>query len=136
MKPGDWVCPACGDLQFARNAQCRKCGAGHPDPTSLTPQNQMKPGDWSCPSCGDHQFARNQQCRRCGTPNPGGGMVAWGGDGDSGGKGWGKGRDGDGGKGGKGWDKSWDGDGCGMAIQQGMGMFQPWGDGFQKGYAP
>merc|ERR1719291_991385 len=26
-KPGDWTCTACGDLQFARNAACRKCGA-------------------------------------------------------------------------------------------------------------
>ncbi|CAE8581215.1 unnamed protein product, partial [Polarella glacialis] len=26
-RPGDWDCPKCGDLQFARNAECRKCGA-------------------------------------------------------------------------------------------------------------
>jgi len=24
--PGDWECTACGDMQFARNAECRKCG--------------------------------------------------------------------------------------------------------------
>ncbi|CAE8604114.1 unnamed protein product [Polarella glacialis] len=26
-RPGDWDCPKCGDLQFARNPECRKCGA-------------------------------------------------------------------------------------------------------------
>merc|ERR1719428_1474981 len=25
--PGDWICPHCGDLQFARNQSCRKCQA-------------------------------------------------------------------------------------------------------------
>jgi len=30
MMPGDWTCPACGDHQFARNLQCRKCGADNP----------------------------------------------------------------------------------------------------------
>lgn len=29
-KPGDWNCPVCGDLQFARNRVCRKCGGGRP----------------------------------------------------------------------------------------------------------
>merc|ERR1719350_338542 len=32
MKPGDWVCPNpnCGDIQFERNTQCRKCGMPKP----------------------------------------------------------------------------------------------------------
>ena len=25
---GDWTCPQCNDLQFARNAVCRRCGDG------------------------------------------------------------------------------------------------------------
>jgi len=29
--PGDWYCPRCKDLQFARNMQCRMCGAGKPE---------------------------------------------------------------------------------------------------------
>jgi predicted RNA-binding Zn-ribbon protein involved in translation (DUF1610 family) len=76
-KPGDWYCPNCGDLQFARNQQCRKCGTANPDPEgsaalSQTRPNNVneKPGDWYCPSCGDLQFAKNQQCRKCGTKNP------------------------------------------------------------------
>mmetsp|Transcript_48473 Transcript_48473/g.127996 ORF Transcript_48473/g.127996 Transcript_48473/m.127996 type:complete len:220 (-) Transcript_48473:188-847(-) len=25
-RPGDWICGGCGDLQFRRNHQCRRCG--------------------------------------------------------------------------------------------------------------
>jgi len=78
-KPGDWYCPNCGDLQFAKNLQCRKCGTPTPDPEAAQAaaaafaargsRQEAKPGDWHCTSCGDLQFAKNQQCRRCGTPN-------------------------------------------------------------------
>merc|ERR1712217_835279 len=30
MRNGDWLCPKCGDHQFARNSMCRKCGAEKP----------------------------------------------------------------------------------------------------------
>merc|ERR1712226_337877 len=30
MKEGDWICDACGDHQFARNASCRRCNAPRP----------------------------------------------------------------------------------------------------------
>jgi len=30
LKEGDWICPVCMDLQFARNANCRKCQAPKP----------------------------------------------------------------------------------------------------------
>lgn len=74
------MCPSCGDHQFARNMQCRRCGTPNPgldgnaQPAVSSGAAIMaargKPGDWLCPSCGDHQFAKNQQCRRCGAPNP------------------------------------------------------------------
>lgn len=77
-KPGDWNCPACGDLQFARNTQCRRCGTLKPDgigggfqaPMGGGFQLQNRPGDWDCPNCGDHVFAKNNVCRRCGTTKP------------------------------------------------------------------
>lgn len=90
QKPGDWFCPSCNDLQFARNTQCRKCGAANPDPEgslqaaqaagaktqeSKQPQHPSLPGDWNCPACGDLQFARNEACRKCATPNPQGGFA-------------------------------------------------------------
>lgn len=61
-KPGDWYCPTCDDLQFARNATCRRCGT--PNPT------QRRAGEWNCPGCNEYQFARNNFCRKCGTPRP------------------------------------------------------------------
>jgi len=75
-KPGDWYCPQCNDLQFARNASCRKCGEPNPNPeASMAAVSGLSkptplPGDWHCPNCNDLQFAKNNQCRKCGTPNP------------------------------------------------------------------
>jgi len=61
---GDWNCPTCQDLQFARNEVCRRCGTPKPYGAG------MMPGDWHCPNCNDLQFARNEVCRRCATPKP------------------------------------------------------------------
>merc|ERR1719424_2708456 len=72
---GDWTCPGCGDHQFARNAECRKCGTARPaDMTGMVGAAggtaAQKPGDWFCPACNDLQFAKNSECRKCATPNP------------------------------------------------------------------
>jgi inhibitor of KinA sporulation pathway (predicted exonuclease)/predicted RNA-binding Zn-ribbon protein involved in translation (DUF1610 family) len=96
LRPGDWVCSRCGDHQFARNVNCRRCrapkgsgsGANPPPPPPGGGSAMMgdggsrviKEGDWICPQCNDHQFARNLSCRRCRAPRPanigmgGGGM--------------------------------------------------------------
>lgn len=99
MKPGDWYCPGCNDLQFARNVKCRKCGTANPDPAASEAaaaaggnfrpaggkgggnNQEKKPGDWHCTGCGDLQFARNTECRKCGTPNMSGGKGGGGGGG-------------------------------------------------------
>jgi len=39
MQEGDWNCPACGDHQFQRNTECRKCGT--PKPMQMQMQMQM-----------------------------------------------------------------------------------------------
>lgn len=93
-RAGDWICPSCGDLQFARNTACRRCGSQRSDisqsqqvvsayggpgsgiNSSISSlmhgsQNEMRPGDWICPRCSDHVFARNSVCRRCSTPKSG-----------------------------------------------------------------
>lgn len=68
MKPGDWECPGCGDVNFARNATCRKCN--HECPEGAGNASRMQPGDWLCPNCGDLQFARNTRCRKCRAERP------------------------------------------------------------------
>jgi len=79
MKAGDWMCPGCNDLQFARNTECRKCGTANPGSGGggggggVPGGKGMKAGDWMCPGCNDLQFARNTECRKCGTANPSGG---------------------------------------------------------------
>jgi len=101
MKPGDWLCPSCGDHQFARNMTCRKCGAANPSGgggggggewqammgammgamgggAAAGMGGNMKPGDWLCSQCGDHQYARNATCRKCGAPSPSAGGGAGG----------------------------------------------------------
>lgn len=81
MRPGDWVCPQCSDLQFSRNVVCRKCGCGKPDTGAgqalVLPTGGFAsmPGDWSCPQCNDLQFARNVVCRKCGAEKPAGATV-------------------------------------------------------------
>merc|ERR1740117_816903 len=78
VKAGDWICPGCGDHQYARNDECRKCST--PKPTEglvqISSNSQLKPGDWICPGCGDHQFGRNEECKQCGTAKPEGCVVA------------------------------------------------------------
>jgi len=71
-KPGDWDCPSCGFLNFARNAQCKKCNGPKPEGAGSGYGGMIvaQPGDWNCAACGDLQFARNTTCRRCGAPKP------------------------------------------------------------------
>ncbi|CAK0807953.1 unnamed protein product [Prorocentrum cordatum] len=67
-KPGDWICPGCNDLQFARNPVCRQCRT--PRPAGAGGQNTFgEAGDWICSVCGDLQFRRNTECRKCGNTN-------------------------------------------------------------------
>merc|ERR1711957_498329 len=75
LRPGDWICPGCGDHQFARNEECKQCQTAKPD-DCVVAKAEMKDGDWNCPDCGDHQFARNTKCRQCGAANPEGSAVS------------------------------------------------------------
>jgi predicted RNA-binding Zn-ribbon protein involved in translation (DUF1610 family) len=72
-REGDWNCPSCGDFQFGRNKNCRKCGkakvgtdSADRSPLASLKTNVKKPGDWYCTECGTHQFASRLQCRSCG----------------------------------------------------------------------
>lgn len=69
MRPGDWLCPSCGEHKFAKKTECQ-CGGKRPQGMAPAPAAAMKSGDWLCPQCGDHQFARNAQCRKCSSARP------------------------------------------------------------------
>mmetsp|Transcript_55501 Transcript_55501/g.125091 ORF Transcript_55501/g.125091 Transcript_55501/m.125091 type:complete len:287 (-) Transcript_55501:107-967(-) len=82
---GDWCCPKCHDVQWARNAFCRRCGMQKPlDPHAAAcvkdlaekgyfeggPQKAGMAGDWTCPKCYELVFANRPLCRRCHAPRP------------------------------------------------------------------
>merc|ERR1712107_316127 len=66
QKPGDWVCPECGNVNFSNREKCNKCGASGRGQKRLG----MKPGDWICPNCGGLVFASTSLCKMCGNPKP------------------------------------------------------------------
>ncbi|KAK8573493.1 hypothetical protein V6N13_009583 [Hibiscus sabdariffa] len=42
MKKGDWLCPKCDFMNFAKNTVCLQCDAKRP-------KRQLLPGEWECP---------------------------------------------------------------------------------------
>lgn len=64
MKRGDWLCPNCNFLNFARNLRCLECKEDGPKKVHLG-SAEMKVGDWTCPECEFMNFARNRECFRC-----------------------------------------------------------------------
>ncbi|PKA62186.1 Zinc finger protein VAR3, chloroplastic [Apostasia shenzhenica] len=64
MKKGDWLCPNCNFLNFARNVRCLECKEFRPKPVDRI-DVEMKLGDWTCPKCNFMNFARNRKCFAC-----------------------------------------------------------------------
>lgn len=67
---GDWNCPKCGDLQFAKNPMCRVCG--EPKPFASAPVRWGREEgncEWNCPDCGE-RLARNKACHVCSSRRP------------------------------------------------------------------
>mmetsp|Transcript_59300 Transcript_59300/g.165569 ORF Transcript_59300/g.165569 Transcript_59300/m.165569 type:complete len:292 (+) Transcript_59300:66-941(+) len=61
-RSGDWVCPACQNINYSDRAFCnmRKCGVAR----TLT--------EWRCPECGNMNFPDRMSCnmRKCGAARP------------------------------------------------------------------
>lgn len=61
LKEGDWLCPSCGNHNYASRVNCNKCQAL---------REGMKQGDWVCRSCKNHNFKNKTACNRCAAPRP------------------------------------------------------------------
>ncbi|CAK9149620.1 unnamed protein product [Ilex paraguariensis] len=58
MKKGDWLCPKCDFMNFAKNTVCLQCDAKRP-------KRQLLPGEWECPQCNFLNYRRNMVCFHC-----------------------------------------------------------------------
>ncbi|KAE8667522.1 hypothetical protein F3Y22_tig00112402pilonHSYRG00238 [Hibiscus syriacus] len=64
MKRGDWICPRCNFMNFARNVKCLEC-------EEERPKRQLTGGEWECPQCNFFNYGRNTVCLRCACKRPG-----------------------------------------------------------------
>ncbi|XP_059668192.1 zinc finger protein VAR3, chloroplastic [Cornus florida] len=64
MKRGDWICPRCSFMNFARNIKCLEC-------EEARPKRQLTGGEWECPQCDFFNYGRNLVCLRCDCKRPG-----------------------------------------------------------------
>ncbi|XP_028761556.1 zinc finger protein VAR3, chloroplastic [Neltuma alba] len=64
MKRGDWICPRCNFMNFARNIKCLEC-------EEARPKRQLTGGEWECPQCDFYNYGRNVNCMRCDCKRPG-----------------------------------------------------------------
>ncbi|XP_057952653.1 zinc finger protein VAR3, chloroplastic [Malania oleifera] len=69
MKRGDWMCPKCNFMNFAKNIRCLKCQEDGPKKVGAD-DVEMKKGDWICRECSFMNFARNIRCLKCKAEGP------------------------------------------------------------------
>ncbi|KAI9071553.1 hypothetical protein K1719_046486 [Acacia pycnantha] len=69
IKQGDWICPKCNFVNFARNIRCLSCDNLSQEKIRQLQNDQehlpMKKGDWICNKCNFLNFARNTKCFLC-----------------------------------------------------------------------
>ncbi|XP_030514234.1 zinc finger protein VAR3, chloroplastic-like isoform X2 [Rhodamnia argentea] len=69
MKQGDWHCPKCNFLNFAKNIKCLRCDTFSQERLSQLQEDQdhlpLKKGDWICDKCNFLNFAKNTRCLLC-----------------------------------------------------------------------
>lgn len=69
MKQGDWNCPKCDFLNFAKNIKCLRCDGEFQERYQLLHEDRehlpLKKGDWICKRCNFLNFAKNTRCLQC-----------------------------------------------------------------------
>eukprot|EP00929_Paragymnodinium_shiwhaense_P103911 TRINITY_DN6775_c0_g1_i2.p1 TRINITY_DN6775_c0_g1~~TRINITY_DN6775_c0_g1_i2.p1 ORF type:complete len:266 (+),score=42.63 TRINITY_DN6775_c0_g1_i2:94-891(+) len=66
MRPGDWLCRACGNHNYANRDNCNKCAMAK---TVFIAKGGMRDGDWVCSGCQNHNYYRDKiNCNKCGQP--------------------------------------------------------------------
>lgn len=63
MKRGDWLCPKCDFMNFAKNHNCLQCDSNRP-------KRELNPGEWDCPGCNFLNYRRNMTCYNCDHKRP------------------------------------------------------------------
>ncbi|KAJ6804718.1 zinc finger protein VAR3, chloroplastic [Iris pallida] len=64
MKRGDWICPKCTFMNFAKNMRCLECD-------EVRPKRQLTGAEWECPQCDFFNYGKNVSCLRCDCKRPG-----------------------------------------------------------------
>ncbi|KAL0908928.1 hypothetical protein M5K25_023442 [Dendrobium thyrsiflorum] len=68
-KQGDWICPKCNFLNFAKNIKCLRCDGLFKERLAKLRQDgenlPLKKGDWICEKCNFLNFAKNAKCLQC-----------------------------------------------------------------------
>lgn len=74
-RKGDWTCPNCQNVNFAKRDQCNRCQTERPPGLELPeaekkPPLEFKKGDWMCVNCKNLNFAKREKCNRCQSARP------------------------------------------------------------------
>merc|ERR1712039_213033 len=70
-KPGDWICPSCGDLVFASKNTCKMCGAPKDENSVATSSGPSVPGSYGAARREAMEAAQQQQQQQLQQPDAG-----------------------------------------------------------------
>ncbi|XP_031281944.1 zinc finger protein VAR3, chloroplastic-like [Pistacia vera] len=63
VRKGEWNCPQCFFMNFARNKNCLRC-------REQRPNRLLYHGEWDCPSCDFLNYSKNEVCLKCKSGRP------------------------------------------------------------------